>query len=166
MKIGDKLETYYENNLDKPKDISNVNFDLLAVASMNEYVLASTDKPILGTTALASCTGIIIYDKNGNYSLGHLSTNYKNVIEGMVNNIDKNSKIKVIIIPGFYTTPRKIYEIKEFLKLDYAEHDFEIEIKILNEYINKEFTSIEFAFDTRTEEFIMPNYNEYFKKRG
>lgn len=80
---------------------------------------------------------------------------------------DKN-EFKVIIVPGIYTTVGKINEITEFLKneLYYAGYDFDIEVKNLENYLNRNSYSIEFAFDTRCGKFIRPNYNKicYRKK--
>ena len=163
------METYYDEKQNIiEKEIDDIDFDLLITASMNKYVCSSKEHPILGTYALATCIGIIIYDDYGNFNLAHIASEYELIIKRMVKNMKNTNPIKVIIIPGYYTRVETIYEIIEYLKSreNFLYYDFEIEIKILKNYINEELPSIEFAFDTRTKEFIKPDYDKYLKERG
>lgn len=54
------------------------------IAEMGEIVISSKDKPIIGTTALDTCFGIVFYDRNNK--------------SGIVGHAAPSSKIKKIIV--------------------------------------------------------------------
>ncbi len=141
-------------------------FSILAIAGMNEYVLSSLDKPVIGTYALASCMGILIKDNDGNYALAHIIDNYEGMLLEMIKKLSNTGPMKAIIIPGFYTRDEQIEKLISFLKnKDYfLLYDFEIKVQKLPGFKNSAYESIEFGFDTRTGEFIKLDYDKILSK--
>lgn len=158
------MKSYYDlnpNNLPLKED-DNIDLNLINIANMNEIVFSTPSRPLIGTYALATCVGIIITDDNGNYSLGHILNNYDLLIHEMLKKMQNINPIKIILIPGIYTTNQKLKEIIKFLNIcqKILNYNFEIQIKDLRNFKNRRFHSIEFAFDTRTKEYLKPNYDE------
>lgn len=144
------------------------NLNSIKVADMNEYVLATPTTPLIGTYALATCLGLIMYDEHNHFALAHISSDYKNLISQMLRQMINTAPIHVIIIPGYDTYPEKIYEIIAYLKdhNNFSLYDFDIEIKYIPEYLEENTQSIEFAFDTRTKTFIKVDYDKILFKGG
>lgn len=159
------MNTYYDfhKNKNKLKEIDEINLELMKTAEMNTYVKATTEKPILGTYGLGPCLGLIISDEK-NYCLGHIGTEYQDIILRMFKEM-QTENIKITIIPGTLTTLSKINEIKNYIKL--FPYNIECELKDLGAYTNKQCEGIEFAYDTRTNEFLKPDFDKYIEmKRG
>lgn len=138
----------------------------IAIANMNEYVLSSPDKPIIGTYALAACIGIIVKDNDGNYAIAHISDNYEGMLLEMIKKLSNTGPMQAMIIPGTYTRDEQIEELINFLRnKDYfLLYDFEIKVQKLPGFKNSAYESIEFGFDTRTEEFIKLDYDKILNK--
>lgn len=74
------------------------------IARMGEIVVSSKEKPIVGTTALATCFGIVFYDrKNKKAYVGHAGPgSYMQMLYTMVSMVDSSAKqIEYSIIPGW-----------------------------------------------------------------
>lgn len=74
------------------------------VARMGEIVVSSKEKPIVGTTALATCFGIVFYDRqNKKAYVGHAAPDsYMQMLHTMVSMVDSSTKqIEYSIIPGW-----------------------------------------------------------------
>lgn len=132
------------------------------VAVMHQFVVSTPSKPVIGTFALASCFAVIFEDNYNHHLLAHLSSDYDKTVKEILKYLINDDFIKVKIILGTYT--RK--EIVEQFIIDlnqnkeYFLYDFLIDIISLPEFLNKEYESIEFAYDTRNEHFINANFNE------
>lgn len=159
------MQTYYDNNRKiKIKENDPVDFDLISVANMYEYVVSTKERPIIGTYGLATCVGILINDDSDTYVLGHIISSYEDMLKNIISNMNQSKPIKIILIPGHDTVMSKLEEIITFLKTkeNFPNTEFNIKIQNLQEYLDLKTESIEFAFDTRTKEFIKPDYNELF----
>ena len=74
------------------------------IARMGEIVVSSKEKPIVCTTALATCFGIVFYDrKNKKAYVGHAGPgSYMQMLYTMVSMVDSSAKqIEYSIIPGW-----------------------------------------------------------------
>ena len=75
------------------------------IAYMNEIVVSSSAKPIVGTVALATCYGIVFYDRKNKIGIvGHASSSkLLNILEMMMAyfTIDKEIIIEYAIVPGY-----------------------------------------------------------------
>lgn len=74
------------------------------IAKMGEIVVSSEEKPIVGTTALATCFGIVFYDRqNTKAYVGHAGPgSYMQMLYTVVSMLDSSAKqIEYGIIPGW-----------------------------------------------------------------
>ena len=131
------------------------------IAKMNELV--ETDNTnIIGTFGLATCSALILYDKNKTV-LGHITIDFKPLIRDMVKHFEPGI-IGAIIVPGEYTTLDNIQDVIAFLNNhhEFFKNDFNITIKNLPDFINPGY-SVEFGFNPQTKEFIHLNFDEIWK---
>lgn len=126
------------------------------IASMDEFVVATNDSPIIGTFALATCVGLLMYDDSGHYALAHILHDYEIIIKKMLTFMENKAPIHIILVPGYDTTGEKLIEIIQFLKNKdhFLLYDFDIEIKRLIEFLDTKTMSIEFKYDTINNKFI------------
>lgn len=153
--------TYYEMQPLHPimESIKKINSQSVLLASMNEVIKSDESHPLLGTYALATCFCLIIYDKKDTYLI-HTINDYEVKVNSIIESLGKNKKC--ILIPGLYTEMTKIAEVSLFLKR--IEPHMEIQVLNLSEFINDDYESIEFLYDTQNKEFIKPNFNELLGK--
>ena len=89
------------------------------IASMNQIVVSSIDKPIIGTTALDTCYGIVFYDrKNKKGAVGHAPPSNKiSILRQMIRIFDTNEVLEIEygIVPGIRNEERKDYSAEEEL---------------------------------------------------
>ncbi|MBE6154795.1 MAG: hypothetical protein E7163_04415 [Firmicutes bacterium] len=160
------MYTYYDfhKNKYKPKEIDEIDLNLLNSADMNSYVLSTIDTPIIGTYGLGPCVGLLFEDDINNSCLGHIAADYEQIIINMFSEM-KSNNIKITLVPGSFTTLRKINAIRNYIHTFPFNIDYEL--KDLGSYLNKECEGIEFAYDTRTKKFIKPDFDKYIEmKRG
>ena len=114
------------------------NNNLVNLVGKDIIAVSSKEKPIIGTYALATCMAIIITDHE-TYALAHILNDYENLIYEMVNLFKKGS-LSVMIIPGFYKDYERITKLIAFLNnhQNFLYYDFNIELKDLTEFINKD----------------------------
>lgn len=83
------------------------------IASMGEIVISTIDKPIIGTTALDTCYGIVLYDrKNKKGIVGHAAPSSKiYTLREMINLLDRDKPLEIeyAIVPGYRNIERKDY---------------------------------------------------------
>lgn len=153
---------------------------LLKLVDMNEADITSKEKPIIGTQALATCFGILLYDEESKEAIvAHVSTDVVPVILKIFDLIKVNKKrvFKYAIIPGYYSQNEDPYDIKNKIKYIFedAQTDdikFEPFKNIPKDAVKKDFStpSFEFAFDSRIGKFVSQevefdtNYNSVNKK--
>lgn len=74
-----------------------------SLANMGEVVFSTSEKPIVGTTGLATCWGVIFYDrKNRKAYVCHApASHYFQTLNQMISILDKNADvIEYKIVPG------------------------------------------------------------------
>ncbi len=137
---------------------------------MNEAEISSEKFPIIGTHALATCFGILLYEENKRIAIvGHCTSDWIPTILKMLNLIDDEYYyFKYLVIPGFYSEKNDIYRTK--LKIETFFKIFKTD-KINFEPYNDEYfitydektMSYEFLFDSRVGKFVSEK-NNYIKK--
>lgn len=137
---------------------------MVKLVNMNEVGITTKENPIIGTYALATCFGILLYDEENKEAIvAHISTDIVSVILKIFDLIKVNKKrvFKYAIIPGYYSQKSDPYDIKnKLIKLfEDAQTDnikFEQIKNIPKDAIKKDLTtpSFEFAFDSRTGKFV------------
>lgn len=128
------------------------------LVGMGKAEISTEDKPIIGTQALATCIGVLLYSEEMKKAIvAHVAPAQTDIIQPIVKlMIDNNlvdTPIKCMIIPGYY---EEHYGTKQFLEKNFKCYKpFESkEITDNSVRTNEEFTSREFAFDTRTGKFV------------
>lgn len=76
------------------------------LVNMDEAKISTSDKPIIGTHALATCTGLLLYCKERKVAIvAHISTNIEEVVNKVLDLLESNnikfSNIEYRIIPGY-----------------------------------------------------------------
>ena len=100
----DKYESFNEDYISQMIKYKLLLESKSQIARMGEIVLSSKEKPIVGTTALATCFGIVFYDRqNKKAYVGHAGPgSYMQMLHTMVSMVDPSIKqIEYAIIPGW-----------------------------------------------------------------
>ena len=78
---------------------------------MGEYVISTEEKTIIGTSALDTCYGMVLYDRERKFGIvGHgYESNAIPLLEEIIDIFPKypNQVVKYAIIPGYRTEERK-----------------------------------------------------------
>lgn len=128
------------------------------LVGMDDAKISTVDKPIIGTQALATCIGVLLYSEEKKVAIvAHVSAEsiyaVDKIFRIIIDNKLTSTKFKYKIIPGYY---KDHYGVIGKLE-KYFSHfiPFE-ESKMPNDAINtvEEFTSREFAFDASTGKFV------------
>lgn len=74
---------------------------------MDDTKISTKEKPIIGTQALATCIGVLLYDEENKVAIvAHISSEPIPIIDKIFNLIMKNklynNKLKYKIIAGYY----------------------------------------------------------------
>jgi len=132
------------------------------MVDINRVEISTIDKPIIGTEALATCVGILIYsEKHKKAIVGHVASNIGDIIDDTIificeNNLD-DAPLKYKVIPGYYYNK---YGILEELENYYSSKPqffvpFQDDEISNNDIRMDEVTkSYEFAFDSLTGKFV------------
>lgn len=138
------------------KEIFTKKFTLV---EMEDAKISTEEKPIIGTHALATCMGVLLYSEEKKVAIvAHVSCEPMKTIDKifrlMIENKLLNTTIKYRIIPGYYKEDH--YNVKGILEKHFV--DFmpfnEEEIPSLAIQTDEETTSCQFAFDASTGEFV------------
>lgn len=137
---------------------------MLKLVGMNEAGITTKENPIIGTFALATCFGILLYDEEAKEAIvAHVSTDIVPTILKIFDLIKVNQKrvFKYAIIPGYYSEKEDPYDIKSTLRklfedIQTGNIKFEQFKNIPKDAIKKDINtpSFEFAFDSRNGKFI------------
>lgn len=128
------------------------------LVDMNDAQISTEDRPIIGTQALATCIGVLLYNEEKKVAIvAHVSSEPMRAIDKIFNLIIENklysTKFKYKIITGCYD---EHYQVKELLE-EYF-NDFipfgENEILHSDIQIDEQTTSKQFAFDASTGKFV------------
>lgn len=175
MELNDKYEkikinNYNENIKDSSIDrMMNEFFPLIDetnqlilhanIAHMNQIVVSTDEKPIIGTQALDTCFGILFYSRKNKFGIcGHASpNNIRDITLEMLKKIPINveGEIEYVIVPGYRAMEqhnfKKIEEIKMVLTY-YMSMVKKIQFVSLKTSVNptmpKGLLCYDFAFDT------------------
>ena len=144
------------------------------LVDMKEVDISTLEKPIIGTEALASCVGILLYNIEQKRAIvAHSTSDWEpikyRILELMVQNNFGNSMVKYKVIRGFYPdndmVAEKFEKIFNSLKPMFVPFNEE---EIPEDGIRKNniLGSFEFAFDTSSGKFVTDKVlfgEEYFK---
>lgn len=143
----------------------------IIIVKMNDACISTFDKPIIGTYALATCIGILLYDEKSKTAIvAHMTvSNPIPVIDKIFNIINKNKlysvKFKYHIILGYYKDALEYYHVLDILEKYFSHFEPFPSDKISTTavWINEELKSNEFYFNAQTGKFvteeIMSQYN-------
>lgn len=128
------------------------------IAHMGGIVVSSKDRPIIGTTALDTCFGIILYDrKNKKGIVGHADNSGKiAILNSMIKLLEKNEKqvIEYGIVSGYRTQERKDYsgvtELLTYLETHCPPNIELVPFQNLGVQECSNMLAYEFAFDVNT----------------
>lgn len=128
------------------------------IANVGEIVISSKDKPIIGTTALDTCFGIVFYDRKNKIGIvGHALPSSKiDILIKMINSLEKDKEqvIEYAIVSGYRNEENKDYNGYEEI-LSYLENHCPKNIKLmpfldLNVQVCSNILAYEFAFEVNT----------------
>jgi hypothetical protein len=128
------------------------------LVGMNDAKISTSDKPIIGTDALATCIGLLLYSEEEKQAIvAHVVPDnieaidkvFRIILENKLHNI----KFKYLIIPGYYQEHYDTIDLIKKHMTDFTPFDLS---QITENAIrcNYEATSHEFAFDSSTGKFI------------
>ena len=130
-----------------------------SIACMNQVVVSTAKKPIIGTQALDTCFGILLYDRKNKFGIcGHASpNNIIGIVVEMLKQIPVNteSTFEYAIVPGYRAMEQKNFkEVNEIQ--DILNHYMSINPKISFTSLKTTLTPkmpngllcYDFAFDT------------------
>lgn len=128
------------------------------LVDMDDAQISTEEKPIIGTHALATCIGVLLYSEEKKTAIvAHVSSEPMRSIDKIFNLIIENklysTKFKYKIITGYY---EEHYQVKKLLEEHFK--DFipfgENEILHSDIQIAEETTSKQFAFNASTGKFV------------
>lgn len=133
----------------------------LNLVDMNEIDISTDDKPIIGTYALATCVGVLLYDETQKKAIVcHCSSNYELMIEKLKKFISyyefNKNNVKYLIVPGYYKSGYLVDEYLEHFCKSYSNFE-SFEKDLISDFAiesSDEFTSCQFAFDSRNGKFV------------
>lgn len=147
-----------------------------SVAAMGEIVVSSSKKPIIGTTALDTCTGIVFYDRENKKGIvGHATFSSKIItLDNMIALLEKDSQqiIEFAIVSGYRNLEMKDHSVEESL-VNYLKENCPKNIKLIpfngfNVRVCSNVLAYEFAFDVNTgvdvSDYLFYDGKEYLKR--
>ena len=169
------LNDYYQTINESNELIAHSN-----IAGMDQVVVSTSDKPIIGTQALDTCFGILLYDRKNKFGIcGHADPkNIFNIVIEMLKQIPSTTEgdIEYIIISGYRAIEQHnfkgIEEIQDILR-NYVAINPKINFTSLKTPLNPKMPNgllcYDFAFDTESGKdvtsIIFINYTEEQKRR-
>ena len=129
------------------------------IAGMDQVVVSTSDKPIIGTQALDTCFGILLYDRKNKFGIcGHADPyNTFGIIVEMLKQIPESTEgiIEYTIVPGYRAMKQKKFEREDEIQ-DILRNYMSINPKIhftslktpLNPSMPNGLLCYDFAFDT------------------
>ena len=132
-----------------------LNTQKMILVRMEDAKISTTEKPIIGTQALATCIGVLLYNEEKKLAIvAHIPPNEFNalitidkIFQIIIKNKLASTTFKYIIIPGYY----KEKHFNHFTPFD------EKQIPNYAIQIDENTTTREFAFDASTGEFVTNN---------
>ena len=148
------LNDYYQAINESNELITHSN-----IADMDQVVVSTSDKPIIGTQALDTCFGILLYDRKNKFGIcGHADPyNTFGIIVEMLKQIPESTEgiIEYTIVPGYRAMKQKKFEREDEIQ-DILRNYMSINPKIhftslktpLNPSMPNGLLCYDFAFDT------------------
>lgn len=134
------------------------------LVKMGDAKISTNEKPIIGTEALATCHGVLLYNEEKKLAIvSHIPPDeiealmtIDKIFQIIIDNKLSNTKFKYVIIPGYY---KEHYNIKALLEKHLTHFIPFNENEIPNDaiQIDEKTTSKEFAFDVSTGKFVTNN---------
>lgn len=130
------------------------------MVDMNDAMISTNDRYIIGTDALATCTGVLIYSENTKRAIvAHISSDYMKAIDKIFNLIIKNKlyneKLKYAIIRGTDIEAHDYYGIINILLEHFKDYiPFNDNIVLNGVGLDEKTFSNQFAFDALNGEFV------------
>lgn len=130
-----------------------------SIADMDQVVVSTPDKPIIGTMALDTCFGILFYDRKNKFGIcGHADPyNTFGIIVEMLKQIPESTEgiIEYTIVPGYRAMKQKKFEREDEIQ-DILRNYMSINPKLhftslktpLNPSMPNGLLCYDFAFDT------------------
>ena len=169
------LHDYYQTIKESDELIAHSN-----IAGMDQVVVSTSDKPIIGTQALDTCFGILLYDRKNKFGIcGHADPkNIFNIVIEMLKQIPSTTEgdIEYTIISGYHAIEQHNFkgreEIDDILR-NYSVINPKIKFSSLKASINPKMPNgllcYDFAFDTKSGEdvtkIVFKNYTEEQNRR-
>ena len=128
------------------------------LVGMDDTKISTKEKPIIGTQALATCIGVLLYDEENKVAIvAHISSEPIPIIDKIFNLIMKNklynNKLKYKIITGYYEGRPDIKKILEAHFKDFI--PLEETLITSNAVITDDkIPSRQFAFDASSGKFV------------
>jgi len=130
----------------------------LTLITMNDAQISTKDKPIIGTEALATCIGVLLYNEEKKLAIvAHIAPSsiegIEKIFKIILDNKLHNENFKYLIIPGYY---EEHYNTKELIEkhLSHFTPFKKDEIPDNAIKINRDYESKEFAFNASTGNFV------------
>ena len=134
------------------------------LVKMEEVDISSLDYPIIGTQALATCVGVLLYsEKHKKAIVAHVSSYYKTVLYELINMLSLNGllddKVYYYVIRGYYRDHYDVYKSLNMFFEEYPDlfYSFPKEKVYKSIAIDKDTCSKEFAFDSIKGVFVTNN---------
>ena len=128
------------------------------LVDMNTAEISTKEKPIIGTWALATCIGVLLYSEEKRVAIvAHVAPDSMQAINKIFEIIIKNKLLKTSfkykIVPGYYV---EHYNTKELIEkhLTHFVPFNDDEIPDHGIQTNEQLTSRQFAFDSSTGKFV------------
>lgn len=130
-----------------------------SIADMNQIVVSTPDKPIIGTRALDTCFGILFYDRKNKFGIcGHADPyNTFGIIVEMLKQIPESTEgiIEYTIVPGYRAMKQQNFEredeidsiLRTYISINPKIH-FTSLVSNLNPSMPEGLFCYDFAFDT------------------
>ncbi len=130
-----------------------------SIADMDQVVVSTPDKPIIGTMALDTCFGILFYDRKNKFGIcGHADPyNTFGIIVEMLKQIPESTEgiIEYTIVPGYRAMKQKNFEredemqdiLRSYMSINPRIHFTSLKTP-LNPSMPNGLLCYDFAFDT------------------
>lgn len=123
------------------------------MVDMGDAMISTDDKYIIGTQALATCTGILIYSESSKKAIvAHISSDYIKTLDKIFKLIIEyklyGDKLKYAVIPGADREAHDYYGVFDALNKHFVDYDVMNEENVSNGVIlDADTFSKQFAFD-------------------
>lgn len=132
------------------------------MVGMEDAMISTSDKPIIGTCALATCTGVLIYSEEERRAIvAHVSSDYMKTINKIfrlitLNKLNRNSLKYKIIYGGDGGEAARYHDVIKFLEMHFKHFPMEefSELSLEGVRFNTDYSANEFAFDASSGKFV------------